>query len=176
MNIDADALVALRRAFEQAPEVAKLQAEVAITESVKAVQAEVVEQFPRGQVGNTYMSFTTDVARLDGGVVGVVGSSAPVAAYVELGTKPHRPPWEPIALWAQNKLGLGEVEAKSLAFGIAGKIAKVGTPARTPLLNALQAMQPQIEVSFEAAAARLVAHLAGGGSGGSAGGLTGGAA
>ena len=54
--------------------------------------------------------------------------SAPHAVFVEFGTDPHMPPVDPIMEWARRKLGLPEDEARRVAWAIAKKIEKEGTP------------------------------------------------
>lgn len=52
-----------------------------------------------------------------------------------------RPPIAPIENWVQNKLGYSGVQARSIAFAVATKIAKEGTdyyPDGTDLLSILQ--------------------------------------
>jgi len=46
---------------------------------------------------------------------------------VELGTRPHWPPIEPIADWVVAKLGVPRAEAGSVAFLVARKISRKGT-------------------------------------------------
>ena len=52
------------------------------------------------------------------------------AAAVEFGTRPHRPPFQPIRRWVWLKrrgLGVSSKEVDSVAWAIVQKIARVGT-------------------------------------------------
>lgn len=62
----------------------------------------------------------------DGG--GTVIVDAPHAPYIEYGTRPHRPPLQPLVEWAMRKLGVTLTEARSIAWVIAEKQALYGTP------------------------------------------------
>lgn len=61
------------------------------------------------------------------GVTGIVGTSLSYAIPVELGTRPHIPPIEPILLWVKQKLGLRGREAVRAAHAVKWTIAKRGT-------------------------------------------------
>jgi len=78
-------------------------------------------------------------------LIGEVGSSQPHIEYVELGTKPHRPPIAPIEAWVRTKLGLTGIEATRVAWAVAGKIAKVGTEGAFMFRDGFDATQPQME-------------------------------
>jgi hypothetical protein len=48
--------------------------------------------------------------------------------FLDTGRGPGKPPpIDPLIRWAQNKFGVDEVEAKSIAFAVAKKIAYLGT-------------------------------------------------
>ncbi len=101
-------------------------------------------------LGRSHYTVPTD----DGAFVGV---DAPHAPFMEWGTRPHRPPMQPLADWAYRK-GLVDVELdvsdllrtprsewtdeEKKAFGviraIVGKIASKGIEPRHFLFNALQ--------------------------------------
>jgi hypothetical protein len=61
------------------------------------------------------------------------------AAVIELGRRAgaRMPPSDAIARWAQRKLSLSELEARSVGFVIARAIARRGLPPRYVLTNAL---------------------------------------
>ncbi|MFP3386732.1 hypothetical protein, partial [Tritonibacter sp. SIMBA_163] len=65
--------------------------------------------------------------RVDDGVIGIVGTAALHAVPVEMGSKPHFPPIQPLEDWAHHKLDLPAEEARGAAFAIARKIAAKGT-------------------------------------------------
>lgn len=63
----------------------------------------------------------------------------PYWVYVEYGTGPHWPPLEPILDWVKVKgLASSEGSARQIAFLIARKISRKGTPARRMLSRAMR--------------------------------------
>ncbi len=54
---------------------------------------------------------------------------APHAGWIEYGTRPHRPPVQPLIEWAARKLGADEVEAVRIGWAVAAKIEREGTRA-----------------------------------------------
>jgi hypothetical protein len=81
------------------------------------------------------------------------------AGVIEFGRKPGslRPPLAPLALWAQRKLGLTKVEAKSAAWGIAMSIKKRGLKPRRVMTGALPRMRKLVK---EEMLAQILVHLA----------------
>ncbi len=72
------------------------------------------------------------------------------------------PPVEALIPWVKTVLGISEPkEARSVAFLVARKIAREGTPAQRPLERAVDATRAQIVAMFERASERIVNHLGG---------------
>jgi hypothetical protein len=66
--------------------------------------------------------------------------------YVNDGRKPGKyVPIKPLQLWAMQRLGLDEREAKSAAFGISTNIKKFGIEPTYFYDNAIQALEQQLE-------------------------------
>lgn len=78
-------------------------------------------------------------------ILGVVASSSPHIEYLELGTRPHRPPIEPIEDWVQLKLGLTGIAATRVAHAIANKIARVGTEGAFMFQKAFERNESQVQ-------------------------------
>ncbi|MBS7539756.1 HK97 gp10 family phage protein [Ancylobacter lacus] len=87
-------------------------------------------------------------------ITGDVGTSLSYAQPVELGSRPHMPPVEPLVDWVRRKLGKRGKEGRGIAFAIARKIAKEGTPAVHMFEEGLKATQAQIQQLLAEAAAR----------------------
>ena len=160
--ISAQALVTFQQALKQAPQVLERELLAAATEATMLIERVVKENIPTGATGLTRASVTSDAFSSPAGILGVVGSSAPSALFVELGTRPHMPPVAPLIPWVQSVLGLRDEQAKSVAFLIARKIARLGTKAQRPFGRALEATQDQVVRMFETAADRIAGQLAGG--------------
>ena len=63
----------------------------------------------------------------------------PYGVYVHEGTRPHMPPFEPIRVWVEHKLGIKQDPAQYLVTrAIRWKIFKHGTEARPFLLDAIK--------------------------------------
>ena len=67
-----------------------------------------------------------------------VRSNVHYAQYVEFGTKPHRPPIEPLKKWVRQKFRLSGKKLNNTAWAMWHKIARKGTPAKRYLRDALK--------------------------------------
>ncbi len=95
-------------------------------------------------------------------VLGAVGTSVAHALPVELGTKPHFPPIEPLRDWVERKLDVPEKDSYGVALRIARKIAARGTLAVGMFHRAFGATRGQVELMYSAARERIVQGLGGG--------------
>lgn len=158
ISISMPALEQLRAAFKQAPTVTINALLAAMTEATLLLQRESMELMPTAS-GLTRASISADAFTTPMGVLGVVGTNQPSAAFVELGTRPHMPPIAPIQRWVQDRLGLSGAEGRRVAWLVARKIARKGTPAQRVFERTLAANQGQVISIFEGVAARLANHL-----------------
>ena len=154
-------LDALKRGFDQAPEVTRRELLAAATQGTLLVEREVKDGMPR-HTGMTAASVASDAFATPVGVIGTVGSSQPSATFLELGTKPHMPPVEALIPWVKAVLGVEPKRARSVAFLVARKIARKGTKPRRVFEKAAAATEGQVLRMFEDAAGRVAAHLSGG--------------
>lgn len=116
------------RAFELAPDILLEELIPSVMEAQLLVEREVRERTPtsgagtlRDSIGALPITFSQSMIR------GEVGTALSYAQPVETGSKPHRPPVEPIADWVRRKLGKDPEEALDIAYAIAGKIAREGS-------------------------------------------------
>ena len=168
VQFTAYGLNALQRGFKEAPAVARAELLRAGQEAVLMLKSAIVGAFPHHS-GVTSTSFSSSAFSTPMGVLGLVGSAAPVALFVELGTKPHTPPIQPLIQWVQDVLGKQGDEAFIAARGIQRKIRARGTPAKHVIRDTALRTEPAVVQIFEAAAQRVATHLAGsGGAGGAA--------
>lgn len=98
-----------------------------LNKAVLFLQAEVQKRIPRGATGLLRGSVASEVRGRKATLTGLVGSPLIYALPVETGTRPHFPPVEPIAAWAQRKLNLPYGEARLAAYAIARAIGRRGT-------------------------------------------------
>lgn len=149
-------------AIRQAPEIVADELRRFVTTATLHLQAEVQDRTPTTH-GTLRTSIIGNVRPIDGiGFEGIVGTSLSYAIPVELGTKPHMPPIEPLAQWARQKLGATGKEAYRAAWGIARKIARVGTTGHFMFANAWDANQAQITAGFSECVSRIERRIAGG--------------
>lgn len=161
LSISIAGLDAISRGLQEAPEFTDRVLREAMTEATLLVEREWKENVPKAS-GLTAQSITSDVASTPAGVLGVTGSSQASALFLELGSKPHMPPVDALVPWVKAVLGISEPkEARSVAFLVARKIARDGTPAQRPMGRAVEAARGQIVAMFDNAAARIANHLGG---------------
>lgn len=62
---------------------------------------------------------------------------APHASYMDLGTRPFWPPFQPLFDWAKRKFGASDSEARRIAFLVRRKIATYGLKPRHFMMRAM---------------------------------------
>lgn len=159
IEITAPGLAALQRGFEKAPVYTREALLAAMTDATQLLEREVKDAMPAVS-GLTRASVTSDAFSTPAGVLGVVGSASVAAVAVELGTRPHMPPIEPLIGWVQEKLGVSAQDARSVAFAVAMKIKRHGTKAQHPFRNTLDRQGAALSRIFEGAAQAVASHLA----------------
>lgn len=162
-SIDLSGMRTLQAALARNPAVVREELEAAVTEADLLLEREVSERAPVGAGGAS--GFKGSIYHLeeigDSKAIGLVSTSVAYAVPVEIGTRPHFPPIEPLIDWVKAKFGIsGEKEARGAAFAVARKIAARGTKEQRPFGLTFQAMSDQVNAIFDRAAARIAARLA----------------
>lgn len=164
--VDTSQLTQLVDLWRQAPEISGEEMLRAATEIDLLVQGELMQILPRGAGGLHGAGLAGSVFReehlVDDGVIGMVATSQPYAEYVEVGTRPHAPPIQPLEDWVEAKLGLRDDEATSAAFAISRSIAKRGTRAQPVWQTTYQRLVPTIQAKLQQGIDRILGRLAGG--------------
>lgn len=148
-------------ALEQYPERYARELTAAMLEAGLLLEREIKEFAPVGASGGA-AGYRGSIAAIppymNGDILtGGVGTNSPYAIPVELGTRPHFPPVQPIADWVRAKLGEKDpVAARSIAYCIARKIAAHGTEGQHVFKRALDAAQEQLVGVFDRAVERTV--------------------
>lgn len=158
--LDTGSLDVLAQAFERFPEFARQELRVFGHAATQYLQGEVVDRTPAAE-GALRASAFTYVEELPSGMIGVVAMSSPYVEAVELGTKPHMPPIEPLEQWVKTKLGLSGKEGARAARGIQWKIYHHGTEGAHMFERALDDGAAEVERQFAATMRRLADRLAG---------------
>lgn len=150
----------LDAAFRQAPEIVRRELLAAVTEADQLLEREVKDKTPTA-TGVSRASIFSREQVLESGAIGVVGTTLPHVAYVELGTKPHFPPVQELEDWVRVKLGItDEKKIHGVAYLIARKIAARGTLGVGMFHRTWAQQRPQVERLFAAARERIVARMA----------------
>lgn len=150
----------LRTAFMQMPDVAARELHAFMVRTTAHLQTEVQERTPTTH-GTLRASIFGEVRAFDAGfgVEGLVGTTLAYAPAVELGTKPHFPPIEPLVDWARQKLALSGTEARRAAHAIARKIARKGTTGAFMFRDTFNENRAQVLDEFGRMANRLAASM-----------------
>ncbi|MBN8885908.1 MAG: hypothetical protein J0I77_09330 [Rudaea sp.] len=164
INLDAGDFAQLADFWERAPDITRTRLMQAMT-AVDADQvAHLKQNLPRGAAGAAGLagSVTSEEQALDDAVIGITYSQVDYAVYVELGTKPHFAPIQPLIDWVKGKMGLLDESARSVAFAIRGAIAKRGTKAQPVWQTTFAARAAYRQQVFDAAMVAIARDLAGG--------------
>lgn len=164
MNIDIalSGFGELAALWQQAPELVQREMVAAAEESAMLLQREVVERTPQGVGAGSGLSgsiLAQPVNFFEGDVISLVGTSLNYAVPVELGTKPHFPPLQPLVEWVEVVLGLGGKEATNAAFAIARNISKKGTKGKFMFRDGFNASEPYIKNRFRQALTQIKQEL-----------------
>ncbi len=162
LSLDIQGVDELSRLWKRSPEITGEEMLAAVTEVDLMMEAEVKENTPVGVGGGGGLrgSIFSEERSLGTSVIGVTGTAAPYAVAVELGTKPHMPPIEPLKDWVRQKLDVEESEVGHVAFLVARKIASKGTEGAFMFTNAFNAKRIQAAQRFENAIQRIKDRLA----------------
>lgn len=152
--------VELARAFETAPEVVEEELTRAGFSAGMLLQREAQENAPAGVGAGGGLKGSIAMQDIRGDLGVEVGTSLAHAVPVELGTRPHRPPVQPLRDWARLVLGLGREEAERAAWGIAAKIARKGTEGQFYMRATYEQTVKQVEEIYAGAVKRIAERIA----------------
>lgn len=162
--IDYSALKTIEDAYRRMPAVVSEELHAAVTEADLLIHREATERMPVGAGGASGLKGSLFHEEQVNGpyATGLVATAISYAVPVELGTRPHFPPIEPLIDWVKAKLGVsGDVEARGVAFAIARKIAVRGTKAQRPFGLTFQALEGQVAEIFDRALGRIGRRISG---------------
>ncbi len=155
LTLESAALAAAARRYAQAPGVVGEELRRGMREAVLTAEREVVERTPVDE-GRLRNSIVTDILGQGADLVGVVMTQqVPYAAVVELGSRPHWPPRQPLEGWVKRVLGVPATEARRVAFLVARAISKRGTKAVRMFGEGRDAARPAVQRAFRNAARRI---------------------
>ena len=165
LRVDTRQIEALGALFARAPEITATELYVSVVEADLLVQGELQQSLPRGAGGmrgggGLAGSVFTDEQKFDDNVVGLVATQLPYAEAVEVGTRPHMPPVQPIADWVAAKFGEQGPEGVRIAWAIAKTIAAKGTKPNPVWQRTAERMLPEIQRKIAEAVVRITGRLA----------------
>lgn len=161
ISVDASALEILEQAWARMPDVVRTELLASVTEADLLIEREVKERTPVGVGGGGGLkgSIASDEKAYSDRVIGMVGSPLNYVAAVELGTKPHFPPLQPIEDWVRAKLDVPEVDVEDVAMAIARKIKWHGTEGAHMFEQAFDATASQVQNIFALGVERIGAAM-----------------
>lgn len=158
-SIELGNLRKLQDALRKAPQMVVEELERATIDADKLIEREVQERIPTSH-GTLRTSVFSEEQVSATGVLGVVGTPLNYAIPVELGTRPHMPPIEPLMDWVKQNLSIqGEKAARGAAFAIAKKISVRGTAGKFPFQLASLATENGVRRIFDEAVERIGTRL-----------------
>ncbi|OOC42189.1 HK97 gp10 family phage protein [Thermosipho sp. 1074] len=96
----------------------------------------IVENIIERASNTSYLEQSWTIKDLDYDKIKVF-TNVQYAPFVEFGTKPHRPPYDAILKWVQQKLRIKGKKSKGVAWAVWQKIARKGTPEKRYLRDAV---------------------------------------
>ncbi|MHC8492791.1 hypothetical protein ACTU44_08760 [Thalassospira sp. SM2505] len=164
VRIDIREAAALADAFDKSPKIVTEELTAATWQASLLLEREVKENTPTGVGGGGGLKGSISAREpevLSDNVIGMVGTPLDYAVPVELGTRPHFPPVQPLADWAEHKLGLSPAEAQGAAFAIARKISRTGTKGAHMFERAFEDNDLQVQRIFDRARVRIADRMGG---------------
>lgn len=167
VSLNLDSAMVIGRAWATHPNLVTDELETAMLGSLLYLEGQTAERTPTN-LGTLRRSYISRVSTFIDAVFGEMSSPVTYAMPIEMGTRPHFPPLEPLINWVEAKLGLVGDEAEGAARGIQRKIGRFGTPGYGMARYALIDGQATIRAEFDDAAERITMRLAALGAGGAA--------
>lgn len=158
-SVNVNGAARLLELWAQTPERTAVKSREALLSSLLMIEAAAKGNTPtassvlRNSFGVQVLSLGPD------NILGAVGTPLDYAVPVELGTKPHHPPIQPLRDWVESKLHIHESESEAVAHAIAWKIHHHGTEGKFMLRDAMNDNKNAVERVFNEAVNSLVAEL-----------------
>lgn len=117
-----------KQALNEKAKAARAEGSKVVGETAKKVEAEVSEKIAKESTNTG--QYLQSIYQRHQGLSAEVGATAAHAPYVEYGTGPHRPPFQPIYDWVwlkRHDMEIDDDEVYGVALGVCDKIARLGT-------------------------------------------------
>lgn len=156
ITLDPSALGRLERAAQVAPAALLDEIGVWMRTATAHMTAEVQDRTPTAH-GLLRQSIHGEATRLGSTWLGVTASSAAHAVPVELGTRPHWAPLQPLIAWVETKLGLTGPAGAAVARAVRWGISRHGTEGAQMFSKAFSANRGLLASTLSAAIDRALA-------------------
>lgn len=157
ITLDASHAQAYAAALQRAPEAARAELGTGLEEAGLYYMREVKEATPVGHTQLLRASIAIERRDVPFDPRVRVFSPLAYAAPVELGSRPHWAPLEPLQDWVRGKLGITEdAEVERVARAIQRKIAARGTRARQMFGLTIDTVEPQLREILRRAVQRFL--------------------
>jgi len=163
LQLDLSEVVAVAKAMEIAPELVNEHFLPPMLQASFLAQREIVERTPRGIGAGGGLAGSIQAREPEIGVeqiVGLVGTPLAYAEPVEVGSRPHMPPLQPLVDWVRLKLKKKPQEVEGIARAIQWKIFHHGTKGHFMFRDGMKAVDAQVRQMLNQAARDLIADLA----------------
>ncbi len=164
VRMDIQQSAALMTAADRMPEIYIDEMTGATWEAELLIERDVKELTPTGIGGGGGLKgsiSSREPVVLANNVIGEIGTPLNYAVPVELGSKPHMPPIQPLADWAEHVLGVSNNEAWRVGTAIAFKIKARGTEGAFMFERAFKANEKQVQRIYGRAAQRIIDRVEG---------------
>lgn len=161
-TLEVDQAVDVLALLLRAPEIAREELRAGATEILELITFLVQERTPKGATHLLRGSITNELSGdpLADGMLGAVYSPLQYAAPVELGTRPHWPPLDPLIDWVRAKFDVAdEEEARAIARAVRFKIAQRGTQGQGMFRQGFEAGADRAEDILAARVERIVSRM-----------------
>ena len=125
----SEAVKKINELAKQYPDEVYAESEKALDLIVSVFENAVIPLTPKGVGGQAGLvgSIFGETQKQKGKLIGIVGTPLQYGEVIEYGRQPGKmPPVNPIALWAEKKLGVDRNKSKGVAYVIAKNIARRG--------------------------------------------------
>lgn len=159
ISLDVEPALGYVALLEQAPDIAREEIGLGLELAGMLWLREIKEATPVGVTGLLRESIAQERADTPEEVQVRVFSPLNYAAPVELGTKPHYPPLEPLQDWVRAKLDVQEDQVEDVARKIRWKIGKTGTKPKAMFARSFEEIRVQMRDEMRRAVERAWAKL-----------------
>jgi len=167
VSIEMNGFSELSALWQKAPDITSEEMTISTDVASQLLEGEIKDLTPVGASGGGGGGLRDSINAqrpvvLANQVLGAVASSSPYAIPVELGTKPHTPPLQPLMDWVRARLTtVAEADVESVAKRIQWAIKARGTLAVGMFHRGFAYSEPQLLAQYQQGVMRIIGRLGG---------------